>query len=333
MRIVRFERHGAPEEVLDCVEAPEPRAPGPGEVALDMVAMTINPADLLTVEGRYGVVPPPLPFTPGAEGAARVARVGEGVTTVKPGDLVVPLAGNCWVERMTVKAAALIPMPAGTDPFQAAMLKANPATAEVMLSDLADLAPGDWVLQNAANSAVGRFVVLLAKRRGLRTLNVVRRLEAGRAVSQAGGDVILVSGGEQPERLAAEVRRATGGALPKLALDAVGGLATNVLAAALAEGGRVVNYGLLSGQPCQVDPKHLVFRDVTLSGFWLATWFKGASRERVQALYGGLSPLIADGTLSAPIAATYPLSRIREAAAHAGRGARDGKIILVPDPA
>ncbi len=68
MRIVRFERHGAPEEVLDCVEAPEPRAPGPGEVALDMVAMTINPADLLTVEGRYGVVPPPLPFTPGAEG-------------------------------------------------------------------------------------------------------------------------------------------------------------------------------------------------------------------------------------------------------------------------
>ncbi len=150
-------------------------------------------------------------------------------------------------------------------------------------------------------------------------------------MSQAGGDVILVSGGEQPERLAAEVRRATGGALPKLALDAVGGLATNALAAALAEGGRVVNYGLLSGQPCQVDPKHLVFRDVTLSGFWLATWFKGASRERVQALYGGLSPLIADGTLSAPIAATYPLSRIREAAAHAGRGARDGKIILVPD--
>ena len=245
------------------------------------------------------------------------------------GDLVAPLAGSAWVERMTVRASAVIPLPVGIDPLQAAMVKANPATAEVMLNDLAPLTEGDWIIQTAANSAVGQYVCRLARLRGVRTLNVVRRLDARHAVSEAGGDVILVHDGATPETLLREVTQATQGAPVKLALDAVGGAVTNALAACVTDGARVVNYGLLSGKPCEVDAHHLVFRGVTLSGFWLATWFRSAGRERIAALYGKLVPLLADGTLSSPIAATYPFEKIADAAAHAARGARNGKVLLV----
>ncbi len=328
MRAVRHERFGDPATVLTCVDLPDPPPPGPGEVSVDMLAMAINPADLLTVEGRYGVVPP-LPHVPGAEGVGRIAAVGPGVANLSVGDLVAPLAGSAWVERMTVKAASVIVLPAGTDPLQAAMIKANPATAEVLLTDLAPLGEGDWVLQNAANSAVGQYLCQLARLRGIRTMNVVRRPEAARAVAEVGGDVILVHDGASPGDLAREVEQATNGAPVRLALDAVGGHATNALAACIADGGRVVTYGLLSGKPCEVDAGHLVFRGVTLSGFWLAPWFRTAGRDRIADLYAKLVGLLADGALSAPIAATYPLDQVKEAVAHAARSARHGKVLLV----
>jgi NADPH:quinone reductase-like Zn-dependent oxidoreductase len=209
------------------------------------------------------------------------------------------------------------------------MIKANPATAEVMLSDLALLTEGDWIIQTAANSAVGQYVCRLARLRGVRTLNVVRRMDARRAVSEAGGDVVLVHDASTPEALLNDVAQATKGAPVKLALDAVGGGVTNALAACVTDGARVVNYGLLSGKPCEIDAHHLIFRGVTLSGFWLATWFRSAGRDRIAALYGKLVPLLADGTLSSPIAATYPFEQIADAAAHAARGARNGKVLLV----
>ena len=328
MRAISHDRFGDPASVLACIALPDPLPPGPGEVMVEMVAMSINPADLLTVEGRYGIVPP-LPFVPGAEGVGRIVALGPGVNGLTIGDLVAPLAGSAWVERMTVRASAVIPLPAGTDPLQAAMIKANPATAEVMLTDLAPLAEGDWIIQTAANSAVGQYVCRLARLRGVRTLNVVRRPDARHAVSAAGGDVVLVHDGATPEALLHDVTQATQGAPVKLALDAVGGAVTNALAACVTNGARVVNYGLLSGKPCEVDAHHLIFRGVTVSGFWLATWFRSAGRERIAALYGKLVPLLADGTLSSPVAATYPLEQIADAAAHAARGARDGKVLLV----
>jgi trans-2-enoyl-CoA reductase len=328
MKAARHDSFGKPEDVIACVDVPDPPPPGPGEISVEMVVMSINPADLLTIEGRYGVTPA-LPHIPGAEGVGRVAALGPGVEGLAVGELVAPLAGSAWVERMTVRASAVIPLPAGVDPMQAAMIKANPATAEIMLTDLAPLQAGDWLIQNAANSAVGQYLCRLAALRGIRTVNIVRRVEAGRVVSEHGGDVVLVHDGSRPDRLAQECARATKGAPIRLALDAVGGPATNALAACLAEGGKLVTYGLLSGAPCEIDADHLVFRGIVHSGFWLAPWFRSAGRERIAELYRRLVPLIADGTLAAEVAATYPLEQIKEAIAHAARGGRGGKVLLL----
>ena len=308
-------------DAIGAVERPDPPEPGPGEVALDMLLATINPADLLTLEGRYGVRPEP-PFTPGAEGVGRVRAVGEGVEGLAPGDFVLPFAGSAWVERMTTKAGAVVKLPADVDLEQAAMLKANPATALAMLLDLVDLSPGDWVAQNAANSAVGVNVIKIAKALGLKTFCIVRREAAAARLAALGADRVVVHDGAGPAPEVEDAARA------RLAFDAVGGPATNALAAIMAEGGTIANYGLLSGRPCEIDPHHLVFRDVRLRGFWLAKWFREVSPATVQARYGRLADWLSEGVVGAPVLARHPLSEVKAAVAQAAEDARDGKILL-----
>ncbi|MEN9818717.1 MAG: hypothetical protein RLZ32_2597, partial [Gemmatimonadota bacterium] len=222
-------------------------------------------------------------------------------------------------------ASAIVLPPAG-DPLQLAMLAVNPPTASLLLSEFVALREGDWVIQNAANSGVGEYVIQLARARGVRTVNVVRRADAVAPLTALGGDVVLVDGPD----LAARVAAATGKAKIALALDAVGGAATDRVAQCLAPGGTVVNYGALSGEACHLGPGQLIFRGVQLKGFWLAQWFRTTSPAQQQALYGELVAAIAAGRLHARVHATYPLARVREAVAAAAQGGRHGKVLLVP---
>lgn len=329
MKAIVIERFGPAAEMARCVERDDPPAPGPGEVRLRVLVATINPADLLLIEGRYGQLPK-LPAIPGAECAARVEAVGEGVTSPAVGDLVVPMATSNWREIVVTKAAAVVKLPPGTDPAQAAMLKANPATALAMLEDVVALQPGDWVIQNAANSAVGRYVAKLARHKGIRTIGIVRRTSLVDELVREGADAVLVDDGCEPEEMAKRVAAVVGAGRVALGFDAVGGVATQALGSGLSEGATLVNYGLLSGEACRVHPNDLVFRDVRVQGFWLAKWFRTAAPERIARLYATLAALVADGTLRVPVAATYSFARIAEALAHAAREGRDGKIQLAP---
>jgi NADPH:quinone reductase-like Zn-dependent oxidoreductase len=155
----------------------------------------------------------------------------------------------------------------------------------------------------------------------------VRRESAVAGVLETGGDVVLVDG----PGLAKRVSAATGGAGIRLGIDAVGGQSTDHLAAALTDGGVLVNYGAMSGEPCQVSPASFVFRDITLRGFWLSKWFIGATPERRMAVFGEIAALIAAGVLKSRIQATYPIDRIRDAVGAAAAGERDGKILIVPN--
>lgn len=327
MRRVIFRRHGDPAEVLEVEEAPDP-APGPGEVRVRLEVMTINPADLLLVEGRYGAEPVALPATPGVGAYGIVEAVGEGVERPAVGEAVLPVGGGFWADRVVVDARMAPPAPAGADPEQAAMMRANPATAELMLAAIVPLSPGDWVVQNAANSAVGRQVIRFAREKGLRTVNVVRRHDVAGALAADGADAVVVDEGAD---LAGAIRAATGEAAPKLGLDAVGGAATAALAEAVADGGTVVVYGLLSGEDSRVPARDLVFRDVRVRGFWLARWYREASAEDMRRLHAFLAERLASGAIHADVEARYPLSRVREAVAHAARGGRAGKILLLGD--
>ncbi|MBL8340989.1 MAG: zinc-dependent alcohol dehydrogenase family protein [Rubrivivax sp.] len=325
----RYDRRGpVAQDVIRAVPLQLP-PPAAGQALVAMLASPINPANLLALTGAYAVLPP-LPAVGGTEGVGRIAALGEGAGSLglAVGQLVLlPRGTATWVTHLLAEARTLVPLPestSGADPLQLAMLTVNPPTASLMLSEYVPLAAGDWVIQNVANSGVGSYLMQLARHRGLRTVNLVRRASAVAATQAMGGDVVLVDGDDIAER----VRQATGGAPIRLGIDAVGGAATDRLAQCLAEGGTLVNYGMMSGEPCRLAPSALIFRDITLKGFWLVKWFRDTSPEARRALYSTLTQLVADGTLKARVQATYPVANIREAVAAAQAGERDGKILV-----
>lgn len=324
MWVAQLARFGQPDEVIELAEQPDPGEPGPGEVIVDTEFVPINPADLLNLEGRYGAAPPKLPLVPGAEGVGRIAKCGAEVRHVKPGDRVLLPGTGVWRERIKAPGKAVFALPEGVDPRQLAMLRVNPPTAYLMLHDFVPVKAGNWVLQNAANSGVGHCLIRLAREAGMKSVNVVRRAELVEPLRAFGGDVVLTDGPD----LDARVRAAIGDGVLPLAIDAVGGAATQRLARCVQDDGTLVNYGLLSGEPCTIDGRETVFRNVSLRGFWLRRWFMLTPPVEIAAMYRKLAGKIADGTLKVEVEAVYPIRQIKQAVAHAARGGRSGKILM-----
>jgi NADPH:quinone reductase-like Zn-dependent oxidoreductase len=220
-----------------------------------------------------------------------------------------------------VDASRLRPLPGG-DVHQFAMLGINPPTAYLILTDFVSLTSGSWVIQNSANSAVGRALIPIAKSLGLKTVNVVRRDDVVAEIKAIGGDVVLVDGPDLAKRVAAE----TGNAAIALAVDGVGDTSTTNLLGCLAEKGVQVFYSAMSGKPSVVPATQLIYRDLSMRGFWLANWFRDAKPDEITEMYDRLAPLVASGAISAPIAGTYRFAEIAEAVAVASKNR--GKVLL-----
>src|SRR5882762_3654543 len=297
MQAIQIEAFGNPAEVLKVVDIPDVGAPAEGEVVIALEASPINMSDLLMISGRYGYRPN-LPSVMGTEGVGRVIAVGGGVRHLKQGDLtLVPYPAPAWAERIRTDAGRLRPLPSG-DVNQFAMLGINPPTAYLMLTDFVTLPSGSWVIQNSANSGVGRALIPIAKSLGLKTVNVVRRDDVVAEVKAIGGDVVLIDGPD---------------------LDGVGDTSTTNLLGCLAEKAVHVFYSTISGKPSIVPATHFIFRDISLRGFWLANWFKDAKPHQITEMYDRLTPLVASGAISAPIAGTYRFAEIAEAVALASK--------------
>ena len=320
---------GPASEVAYCAELPDPTSPEPDEIIVDIAVFPINPADLLTIEGKYAAKPP-LPYTPGAEAVGHVSDVGSAVENFRIGDLVMLLSRENWTQKRKVKAAELLKIDTESENlFQLAMLKVNPATAALMLRNYVELKPGDWIIQDAANSGVGHCVIRLAAKSGVKTINVVRRENLIAPLQGIGADAVLIG----TDNLAGQVNQITGGDGVRLAIDAVAGQTSLELASCLVDGGVMVNYGMLSGEPCMVMPDWIVFRHLTLTGFWLATQLRDMPREQIESLYKELISDISQGVLDVPIAATYNIDDIKDALEHAGRENRSGKVLVLPNDA
>jgi NADPH:quinone reductase-like Zn-dependent oxidoreductase len=325
---VLIDRYGTPWDVARCAEVADVGAPANDEVVFDVLAFPINPADMWFCKGSYRLKPP-LPATPGAECVGRVAAVGAAVKHVKAGDLVINLQRENWAQRRKVKGDDAIPLPAGIDLEQAAMVRINPPTALLMLSDFVDLEPGDWVIQNVANSAVGRLLIVLARQRGLRTVNVVRRASLADELKALGADLVVVDADD----LGQKVAQATGDAAIRLGVEAIGGSATGRLADCIATDGTLVHYGSMSGEDPRVGRSNFIYRGVRLTGFMLGRFLGRRSPEKIREIYGGLAQQVMAGKLSAPVDTVYPIDKIKEALAHADRAGRNGKILVSPNGA
>ena len=318
MRAVQLTAYGNPVEGLKYVEIPEPDPPGPNQVLIEVEFSPVNPSDLLLARGIYGIRPA-LPTVIGGEGVGRVLAAGVGVGNVKVGDLVLaPLSSFTWRERMVVPASGLFALPPGADPQQLSMLAINPPTAALLLSEYVNLKPNEWVVQNSANSSVGRWVIAFAKVHGLKTVNIVRRPELVPELQAMGGDVVVV---DSPD-VSKEIKAAVDQAELRLALDGVSGPATGVLASTLSPHGTLVSFAAMSGAPMSISPLDVIFKPLTMRGFWIGHPEYAAKSAPAVAQ---AAEMIASRRVQIPVAATYALSSIKEAVAHAERG---GKILL-----
>jgi NADPH:quinone reductase len=326
MRALSFNRFGPPSDVLHLMEADQPE-PGPGQVRLRLTHRPIHPSDLLTISGDYGRLPQ-LPATPGFEAVGRVDSLGDGVAGRQLGERVILLgaATGTWRESVLADATRLLPVPDAVSDQAAAQFVVNPVTAWVMVEEVLAMRPGEWLLQTAAGSALGRIVIQLGRLRGFHTINLVRRPEQVAELEGLGADAVFcTTDGDVTER----VRALTGGKGVRGALEAVGGPAAELAVRCLRPGGQMVLYGMLSGETFPVHNGEMLFRGLTLRGFWLSHWFRAAPPDRVIATLTGLMQLIADGDLVLPVEAEYDLSDYLAAVTHAERPGRQGKILFV----
>src|ERR1700758_1861174 len=325
MRQLQILAHGEPSDVIELNTVSEPPL-GQEDVLISMEAAPMNPSDFLFVRGTYGIRPA-FPSSVGAEGVGRVAKIGSKVDVALRGKRVLILPTyeqGTWADQVVVPVRNIVPMSDEADPLQLSMIGINPATAYLLLNRYVSLMPGDWIGQTAANSAMGQYVIRLAKLAGVKTLNVVRREEAAEQVRQWGGDRVVLQG----DNLHKDIEEALDGKKLSLVLDTVGGTAVGDLAKSLKPAASIVVYALQSGQFPAISPSDFFFHGLSLHGFWLINWIRSAPRTEIQETYQKLGDLVADGSLSAAVEHVYPLEQFKEAFEQSLRSNRSGKVLF-----
>ncbi|HBJ35430.1 MAG TPA: hypothetical protein DDZ51_11900 [Planctomycetaceae bacterium] len=326
MQQIQFSTFGQPSVVAQCLEVPYVGSPAAWEVVVAIEAFPINAADLAVLSGRYGALPQ-LPSSVGMEAVGKVVQCGEAVKNLVAGDRVVLLANNNWSEYRRVPATTVHKVPGDIDPLQLCMLKVNPATAYLMLDSICDLKPGDWVVQTAPLGSVGRCVIQLARSKNIRTINIVRDIAERKQILEMGGDVVVEVGPD----LAKKALQATGGRSASLAFDAVAGSGTLALADCLLEGGRVVTYGMLSGEPCLLTPEHTIFKNIKLQGFWLSKVLNRLNLNDRTTLYDSICDQIRAGKLTIAIDSVFSINCFSDALKRAEQRGRSGKVVVTFD--
>jgi len=321
---------GEPADVLDLVETPTP-TPGSGQVLVEVQAATINASDFLYISGQYFTTPQPAAVA-GAEGVGRVTAVGPGVDQTLIGATVVLLPTyrhGTWATHVVADSADIVAVPDVIDTLQLAMVGINPMTALLLLRNFGDpVRPGRWIGQTAGNSAVGEYLIKLARRFGWKTVSIVRREAAAEMVRSWGADRVVIDDGNLKSQLA----QALGGAELDLVVDSIGGSPTRELVHHLRFGGTLVTYAVLTGHTDSADILDLIGRHVNWTGFWEINWLRRTEPAIVQDAYHDVVDLVADGTLSSRIDRTMPLADWREAIRLAQDNARrQGKVLFEID--
>lgn len=316
---------GEPADQLEPAEMPVP-VPGAGQVRIRTILTPIHNHDLWTVRGNYGYRPE-LPAIGGSEAVGIVEALGEGADPGLIGTRVA-VAGvrGSWAEFFLAPATALLPLPDAIADEAAAQLIAMPFSAIALLESLA-VTQGDWVVQNAANGAVGKTLAMLARARGVEVLSLVRR-DAGVAELEAQGIGNAVSTADPGWRDRARALLGTG--LARAAIDSIGGDATEDLAQLLGERGLLVSFGSMTGEPMRISSGTVIFKQLTLRGFWGAKLGDVLSPEDRRRMLTELVTRVARGELMLPVDGIYPLGEIKAAVTASLTPGKTGKVLLRP---
>ena len=325
MRAVTHDTFGDPAEVLRQSDRPIPQ-PGPRQVRLKVILSPVHNHDLSTVRGQYGYRPE-LPAIGGTEAVGIIDAVGEGLDAGMAGRRVaVGGIHGSWAEYVLASATGLVPVPDTIPDESAAQLVAMPFSAITLLDHL-DVSSGDWIIQNAANGAVGRMLSRLAAARGVNCVSLVRRAD-GVAELQASGIANAVSTAENGWQ--DRVREITAGAAIRVGVDSVGGTASGDLAALIGDNGRMVVFGSMTAQPVVIPPGEFIFRNLTLRGFWGSSVMARLPQERRAALMGEVIGRVMSGDLPLPVDGIFGLDRPADAVRASLTPGKVGKVLFRP---
>lgn len=325
MQSIIHHSFGEPAEVLQLAEMPRPE-PKAGEVRIKTILSPIHNHDVWTVRGSYGYKPT-LPAIGGSEAVGMVDAVGEGVDQSKLGQRVA-VAGvhGSWAEYFIAPAQAIIPLNDAIDNETAAQLIGMPISA-LMLLDFVNVQPGQWLIQNTANGAVGKTVAMIAQARGLQVINLVRRSDAI-AEMQALGIQHVVATDQDDWKAQVKALHAD---QPLIAgVDSIGGSASGEMLNLLSENSLLVSFGSMTGETMQISSGDLIFKQATVKGFWASVVSKEMPAERKKALFVELLTLAAQKKLILPVEGVFSFDEIQTAALKATQGARQGKVLLKP---
>jgi NADPH:quinone reductase-like Zn-dependent oxidoreductase len=325
---------GEPADVLRLEQRPVPE-PGHGQVRVRVQAAPINPNDLHIMRGRYGLAPT-LPAVLGQEAVGVVDALGDGVDGVAVGQRMITIGVlGTWQEYLVADAARVLPVPDQMSTSTAAQLLTNPLTGLLLVTNELDVQPGEWLLQTAAGSTVGKVVLQLARHIGFPTINVVRRRSAVQEILDLGGTEVICTEDENlPERVAEIV----GDQGLRKAIDSVAGPVGADVARSLAPGGEMIVYGALSTHR-QTEPDKLtiplsapalIYGTTTVRGFWLYRWFTTTPPEQIRAAIANTLGLVAAGTVRIPEGQLMRFDQFTDAMRLAEAPARGGKPLFVP---
>ncbi|QXU45757.1 zinc-binding dehydrogenase [[Brevibacterium] flavum] len=323
MRAITHNTFDDPADVLQVTEKEIP-TPGPGQARIRVTLATIHNHDLWTVKGSYGFVPD-LPAAAGTEAVGIVDALGEGVEGLQVGQRVASgTSFGIWAEYALVDASGLIPVPEQLSDESAAQLVAMPFSA-ISLLDFLDMKPGEWLIQNSANGAVGRMLAQLAESRGIHVVGLVRR-DAGvqeLAAQNISGVVSTETPGWEKQ-----VEEITGGASIAVALDSVGGSSAADLVKLLGEGGTLVSFGAMGNPIMEIPSGPVIFKHITVKGFWGSKVSREMPAEKKTQLFGELIARILDGTLTLPVDSTFDAADIVSAVRASSEPGRAGKVLI-----
>lgn len=320
MKSAVYKQFGTPEKVLTSHECDQPK-PGHGQVLVRMLLSPVHNHDLMTIAGQYGIKPD-LPSIPGTEAVGIVEALGDGVTNLKVGQRVAGGASGTWAEFYLADAKRSMPVPDAVDNETACQLVSMPLSAKMLLESLY-LPSGEWVVLNAANGAVGKMMAQFGAERGVKVLGLVRRQAAVEELRAEGIDNVVAT---DEDGWQDKARAMVGGATVSRAIDSLGGDGPSQVLSVVSDGAELISFGAMTQQPLKIAAGDLLFRGITVKGFWGAK--PPVKPERIAALLHELIRDAASGKLKLPIEAAYTIEDIAKAVSASGEPGRKGKIAI-----
>ena len=326
MRIATYNEFGKPSDVLNITDSPTPE-PKDNEVRIKTILSSIHNHDIVTIKGEYGNKPE-LPAAGGSEAVGEIDALGKDVKGFEKGQRVV-VSGiqGTWAEYFIAPAQSLIPIPDTIDDEMAAQLIAMPMSA-LLLIEFLNIEPGQWIIQNAANGAVGESMAMLAPQRNINTINLVRSKESEQELIDLGiteNNVVT-----DHEDWKEQVQKIVGNAPIKGAVDAVGGKPGGELLSLLGKYGAMASLGSVSGDPLMINPSNLIFNLTKIKGFWASDLMQEISEDNKQRLVKELIENAASGKFKLPTGGIYKLDDIQTAVSEKVQSEKKGKILIKP---